>query len=101
MFNLLDNKTIYRLSILSFLIIFLGISFDMQWHKIHPIRLDYFIIPHLVIYAGIIGVMLTFLILKLRKFDIPIYAFVIFPILSCFDQLWHTVYGVEAYTSPL
>lgn len=91
----------YRFTFLGVLLFSLGIIYDMRWHAINPIRAHYFILPHIIIYFGILVILFGFLAMKLKKTPIPIWIFVLFPISSLFDDFWHRFFGVELSTSPM
>jgi hypothetical protein len=73
----------------------------MRWHGINPVRDHYFIAPHVVIYVGIILLLVVCAALTVYAYKIPLFVFVLFPILSVFDELWHRTFGLELATSPM
>jgi hypothetical protein len=99
--RLLSDAYLYRMGILAVLLIYVGLSFDVSWHRVHGIRDFYFIGPHIVIYIGIILLLASSLALKAKGYGISLWAFVLFPLLSVFDEVWHRVFGLELETSPL
>ncbi len=90
-----------RLGIIGVLVIQAGLSFDVLWHRGNELREHYFILPHIVIYVGIILLLLSAALLRRRGVRLPLWVFVIFPLLSLFDEFWHRTFGVELATSPL
>lgn len=99
--NELFDKLVFRTSFVWLLLVGLGLGYDVRWHELNPLRDHYFIAPHLIMYVGIILLMATFFVLFLRGYKVPLWVFVLFPLLSIFDEFWHTLYGVELYTDPM
>ncbi|MFM2414462.1 MAG: hypothetical protein RI911_155, partial [Candidatus Parcubacteria bacterium] len=97
----LSEHIIARYALVSVLVIQAGLSFDVLWHRAYELRDHYFILPHIIIYIGISGLIAAACALRIKGVRIPLWVFVIFPLLSVFDELWHRVFGIELSTSPL
>ena len=91
----------FRLFLFGLALYTLGVNADMNWHAVNSIREDYFIMPHILMYLGILWMLLAFLFLKIKGISINYFVFVLFPVLSVFDEIWHRVFGVELATSPM
>jgi hypothetical protein len=83
------------------MVIATGLAWDMQWHSAFPTREYYFIPPHVAIYAGIAGMLCACFMYRLYGFRMPIKVFLLYPLLSLFDEFWHRTYGIELATSPM
>jgi hypothetical protein len=73
----------------------------MQWHAFNQSREFYFMAPHVAIYVGILGVMAACAVLYARGEKISLWVFILFPLLSVFDEFWHRLYGIELSTSAM
>ncbi len=78
-----------------------GIAADLKWHKIYPLREFYFIDPHIIVYAGITVLLAGLAFLRLKGNRVSLWVFVVYPLLSVFDEVWHRTFGIELATSPL
>lgn len=92
---------VLRFGLLFYFIYAFGAVADMRWHTVNVLRDHYFILPHILMYLGVIGIMSSFLLLYLKKEKISLWVFLVFPFMSFFDEFWHNFYGVELATSPM
>ena len=90
-----------RCALIAYTIIIYGIAADLKWHRMFPLREFYFIPPHIIIYAGITILLIALSFLRWRRYEISLWAFVAYPLLSVFDEFWHRTFGIELATSPL
>lgn len=100
-FKIMESYIFYRLFLICYSFYSLAIVFDMRWHTLNPIRDHYFITPHVLLYLGVVGMIFSFLCLKLKGHKISYWVFILFPLMSLFDDFWHTYFGVELASSPL
>lgn len=80
-----------------------GISFDGFWHLTRG-RESFFVLPHIFVYAGILGAMYVswnaYKILKDRSWIWLFRVLCIIPLSAPIDELWHRLFGKEVIESP-
>lgn len=92
---------LHRFALVCFVIVYWGLTLDIRWHEVNALRSHYFILPHIIIYGGIVGIFLSYFFLRMKGYVVPLIPFTLFPLFSLFDEFWHTMYGVELAGDPM
>lgn len=78
-------------------------AWDLWWHRAVG-RDTLWELPHLLLYTtvllAVVGSLLGWYVTRQRSWKYFAMALMLIPIAAPFDQLWHTIFGVEDFSKP-